>query len=183
MEITSKKIDEDRTQRTAIYRDSVTGLQLRCEFVEYPDDPGSWEVDDQYLFGADMLVAPLLENVTQRNVYLPPGQWVDYQSRQVYSGGWHNIRAGEIPIVVLVKSGSAIPHIKLAQSTAFMDWSKLELVVYAPDKQTAEGLVCLPSDQKLYKLELKAEDGEFQLTENPLAEKVEWTIRTPSAPR
>ncbi len=50
---------------------SEKGLpMLRALFVEYPNDPGAWLIDDQYLFGSDMLVAPLFENVTERNVYL-----------------------------------------------------------------------------------------------------------------
>src|SRR5690606_11063083 len=41
-------------------------LMMRALFVEFPDDPGSWFVDDQYLFGSDMLVAPLFEQTRQR---------------------------------------------------------------------------------------------------------------------
>jgi alpha-D-xyloside xylohydrolase len=106
---------------------------VRALFIEYPNDPGSWQVEDEYLFGADILVAPLMEaGLAARDVYLPPGQWVDYQSRKVYAGGWHNVVAGQIPIVMLVRGGAVIPHIKLAQSTAQMDWSSVEKVVFKP---------------------------------------------------
>ena len=106
-----------------------TGLpMMRALFVEFPDDPGSWLVDDEYLFGEDILVAPLFEEVTERNVYLPKGNWIDYQTGKVYEGGWHQIEAGDIPIVMLVKEGAVIPHIQLAQSTKDMDWSKLESI-------------------------------------------------------
>ena len=68
---------------------SEKGLpMLRALFVEYPNDPGAWLVDDQYLFGSDMLVAPLFENITERNVYLPEGKWIDYQTGKVYDKGW-----------------------------------------------------------------------------------------------
>jgi alpha-D-xyloside xylohydrolase len=157
---------------------SQCGLPMvRALFVEYPDDPGSWLVDNQYLFGSDLLVAPLLENGTGRQVYLPPGQWIDYQTGQVYSSGWHSIEAGEIPIVVLVRDGAVIPHIQLAQSTAFMDWSSLELVVYTAVEKTAQGLVCLPSDQQLHQLTLTSKGDGFELASDPLAGKVKWTIR------
>ncbi|MFO7658984.1 MAG: glycoside hydrolase family 31 protein [Bacteroidales bacterium] len=33
-------------------------------FVEFPDDPGSWLIDNQYLFGSDILVAPMFENTS-----------------------------------------------------------------------------------------------------------------------
>jgi len=156
---------------------------VRALFVEYPDDPGSWEVDNQYLFGSDLLVAPLFEEVSCRDVYLPPGQWIDYQTGKLYDGGWHNIAAGEIPIVLLVKEGSVIPHIKLAQSTNQMDWSQLELVIYALDGHDGQGMVCLPSDQVLHRLSLKREGGVYKLTQDPLTGRVAWKVREASIER
>ena len=123
---------------------------LRALFVEFPDDPGAWKVDDEYLFGSQILVAPLLESgITGRTVYLPEGKWIDYQTEKVYEGGWHRIEAGSLPIIMLVRDGSVLPHLKLAQSTAEMDWSKMSLKVYSADKKQAEGLVCLPADNRI----------------------------------
>lgn len=123
---------------------------LRALFVEFPDDPGAWKVDDEYLFGSQILVAPLLESgMTGRTVYLPEGKWIDYQTEKVYKGGWHRIEAGSLPIIMLVRDGSVLPHLKLAQSTAEMDWSKMSLKVYSADKKQAEGLVCLPADNRI----------------------------------
>jgi len=150
---------------------------VRALFVEYPDDPGSWLIDDEYLFGSDMLVAPLFENVTARDVYLPPGQWIDYQTGASYTGGWHNITTGKIPVVVLVREGAVIPHIALAQSTAQMDWTKLELVVYTRDAQRVKGLVCLPSDNILHTISLVRKGETYSLETDPLANKVTWKIR------
>jgi alpha-D-xyloside xylohydrolase len=157
---------------------------LRALFVEYPNDPGSWLVDDEYLFGTDLLVAPLMhENETRRDVYLPPGNWIDYQSGKSYSSGWQAIEAGKIPIVLLVREGAVIPHIGVAQSTLQMDWSKLELVVFAKDATAAKGLVCLPSDNQLRELSLTKQGDSFKLTSNPLAGKVNWNIRSSSSVR
>ena len=123
---------------------------LRALFVEFPDDPGAWKVDDEYLFGSQIMVAPLLESgMTCRTVYLPEGKWIDYQTEKVYEGGWHRIEAGSLPIIMLVRDGSVLPHLKLAQSTAEMDWSKMSLKVYSADKKQAEGLVCLPADNRI----------------------------------
>ncbi|HYO23858.1 MAG TPA: TIM-barrel domain-containing protein [Lacipirellulaceae bacterium] len=132
---------------------------LRTLFFEFPDDPGSWLVEDQYMFGSDLLVAPIFTPAPPappertgasptpaspaspaptsaptapslpiaRTVYLPPGEWIDYQTNKSYPGArFHQIAAGEIPIVLLVRSGATIPHAPLAQSTADIDFSKVQ---------------------------------------------------------
>ncbi len=118
---------------------------LRTLFFEYPEDPTSWLVEDEYMFGEDILVAPLMEDVPERNVYLPPGLWIDYQSGQRYEGArWHRIKVGEVPIIMLVKDGAAIPHVRLTQSTAEMDWREIELRVFGAGDSAAKGWFCLP---------------------------------------
>ncbi len=117
---------------------------LRPLFFEFPEDPTSWLIEDEYLFGSDLLVAPLMEEVAQRDVYLPPGTWVDYQSKTSYRGGqWHRIKPGPIPCVILARGGSVIPHLALAQCTKDMDWSRIELRVYGSAIES-RGLLALP---------------------------------------
>jgi alpha-glucosidase/alpha-D-xyloside xylohydrolase len=57
-----------------------TGLPLmRALWLHYPDDPKSVACGDEYLWGRDLLVAPVVQKgVSQRAVYLPPGEWYDY---------------------------------------------------------------------------------------------------------
>lgn len=137
---------------------------LRALFVEFPDDPGAWKVDDEYLFGSQILVAPLLESgITGRTVYLPEGKWIDYQTEKVYEGGWHKIEAGSLPIIMLVRDGSVLPHLKLAQSTSEMDWSKMNLKVYSADKKQAEGLICLPTDNRIQVVKVDCAKAKPQL--------------------
>lgn len=156
---------------------SENGLpMLRALFVEYPDDPGAWLVDDQYLFGSDMLVAPLFENITARNVYLPEGKWIDYQSNKVYEKGWNKIESGDIPIIVLVRDGAVIPHMKLAQSTKDMDWSEIELKIYAADAGVAKGKIHLPNDDALYELIAEKSGFKFVLKKNPKLQKINFKI-------
>jgi alpha-D-xyloside xylohydrolase len=158
---------------------SEHGLPMvRALLVEYPDDPGSWNVDDEYLLGSSVLVAPLMEEgATGRNVYLPPGTWIDYQTGKSHAGGWQRIEAGRIPVVMLVRDGTVLPQTKLAQSTMQMDWSQLDLVIFAKDSRTAKGLVCLPSDNVLHELSLDKSGNKFKLANDPLTGKVTWKIR------
>ena len=156
---------------------------MRALFLEYPEDPTSWLIEDEYLFGADLLVAPLFEEKSERRVYLPPGQWIDYQTGRVYAGTqWHTIAAGEIPVILLVRDGAALPHAAVAQSTDDIDWQTLELRVFAAESMEAEALVCLPQEGRLHRVRLEKNDGAFQVAENPLPGTTKLTVTQKSLP-
>lgn len=156
---------------------SENGLPMvRALFVEYPNDPGSWLVDNQYLFGSDLLVAPLFENVKERDVYLPPGSWFDYQTGKQYKGGWHKIQAGEVPVVVLVKDGTVLPHAKLAQSTQDIDWENIDLRVFSSGNQ-AKGKIYLPGDETYQEVILNGSDEKFRVTTNPFTGRINFTVK------
>lgn len=128
------------------------GLSMtRPLFMEFPNDPASWRVETEYMFGSQILVAPLMETgITEREVYVPEGKWIDYQTGKIYEHGWQTIVAdGELPIIMLVRDGSVLPHVELAQSTKDINWNKIELKVYSVDEKQASGLICLPSDNVL----------------------------------
>jgi len=150
---------------------------LRTLFFEYPADPTAWFIEDEYMFGSDLLVAPLFQSVDHRGVYLPPGSWIDYQTGTPYEGGrWHDIRAGEIPIVVLARNHSLIPHIGLAQSTSAMNWNDIELRVFSTDGGPAAGSVALPRGE-LHSLEVRLGPQGYVLASDPLRGAVRWRIR------
>ncbi len=62
---------------------------MRTMFYEFPEDPKCWEVEDEYMYGDKLLVAPVLEaGADMRKVYLPQGcQWKDCRSGEVFEGG------------------------------------------------------------------------------------------------
>ena len=126
---------------------------VRALLVEFPDDPGAWLVEDEYMFGSQILVAPLLESGNSRTCYLPRGKWIDYQSGKVYVGGYQTIEVGEIPAVILVRDGSLIPHAPLAQRTDQIQWDKVELKPYKADAKKCQGLLFKPGDSALQRIE------------------------------
>ncbi len=145
---------------------------LRTLFFEHPDDPTSWMVEDEYMFGSQLLVAPLFEESPSRRVYLPPGTWIDYQSRQPYEGGrWYDMKAGAIPIILLVKNHSAIPHLAVAQSTAAMQWNDIEIQTFNVGGGEATGSVTLP-DGDVQPLVVRS----GRLAKDPYAGRVRWRI-------
>ena len=145
---------------------------LRTLFFEHPNDPTSWLVEDEYMFGSGLLVAPLFEEMTSRQVYLPPGTWIDYQTGRAYEGArWHEIAAGPIPIVLLVKNHTVLPHLTVAQSTAAMNWRDVELRVYSSDGAAADGFFALPGESA-HPLRVQG----TRLLADPLGGRVKWRI-------
>jgi alpha-D-xyloside xylohydrolase len=85
---------------------------LRSLLLMHQDDPEARAAETEYYFGPDLLVAPVLGPVTQRAVYLPEGDWVDYWSGKQISG--HQTMAVDAPLDRLplyVRSGAILPKI------------------------------------------------------------------------
>jgi alpha-D-xyloside xylohydrolase len=150
---------------------------LRTLFFEYPGDPTAWSIEDEYMLGASLLVAPLFaDSATSRRVYLPPGTWIDYQSGRAYVGSrWHDIPAGTVPIVLLVKDHTVLPHVAVAQSTAQIDWKNVELRTYSSDGADSEGSFILPGGS----VQTLRVNG-TNLVADPLAGRVAWHITRPA---
>jgi alpha-D-xyloside xylohydrolase len=90
-----------------------TGMPMMGALVlEYQDDARARTAKDEYLFGPDLLVAPVIDEGTQRPVYLPPGEWVDYWTGKAIAGGQVVIvDSGVEMIPVWARAGAVIPKI------------------------------------------------------------------------
>ena len=65
-----------------------TGMPLmRILALEWQDDTYAYNIDDEYLFGDDFLVAPILDNKYSRKVYLPEGNWKDLNTGEIHNVG------------------------------------------------------------------------------------------------
>ena len=89
-----------------------TGIPpMRSLFIEFPEDPSSWDVEDQFLLGPDVLVRPITQpGATCARVHLPSGcQWRDAYTDEVYDGGQTvEIEAPLERIPVLIRASSAL---------------------------------------------------------------------------
>ena len=83
---------------------------MRTMFFEFPEDPQCWELEDQYMFGPDLLVAPVLyEHQTQRRVYLPEGSWVEHETGRIYPGRqWVTVSTPLDQIPLFRKDGARV---------------------------------------------------------------------------
>jgi alpha-glucosidase/alpha-D-xyloside xylohydrolase len=89
-----------------------TGMPImRALWLHYPDDPQAVACGDEYLWGRDILVAPVVEKgVTKRTLYLPRGRWYDYWSRTPVMGGQEITRyvnLGTMPLYI--RAGAILP--------------------------------------------------------------------------
>ena len=58
----------------------------RALVMDYPQDPATWTVDDEYMLGPSLLVAPIFTGQKKRTVYLPEGNWYDFWTQRKYPG-------------------------------------------------------------------------------------------------
>ena len=81
---------------------------MRTLFYEFPEDSACWDITDSYMFGSDILVAPVVyEGARSRKVYLPKGaEWVQAGSGKCYEGSkWYEIDAPIETLPVFLRDG------------------------------------------------------------------------------
>ena len=83
---------------------------IRPLVLDFQSDRTTHFIDDEYLFGRSILVAPILiDGAQSRKVYLPEGQWRDFWSEKTFTGpGWIQRNAPLDHLLLLVKEGVAI---------------------------------------------------------------------------
>src|SRR5690606_15500050 len=86
---------------------------MRGLFHEFPDDAAAWDVDDQFLLGPDVLVAPVLEaGAREREVYLPAGaSWTDAATGEVHDGGATVRAQAPLDVVPVFLRDGALDHV------------------------------------------------------------------------
>jgi len=134
-----RRYDELRYQLLPyIYSEAVeccaTSLpMLRALVLEFQDDPTTHVIDDQYLFGRSLLVAPILDERDWRLVYLPVGEWVDYWSKTSLVGGrWMRVDAPLDVLPLYVRAGAVLPYGPPRQHTGERPGELAALEIYAP---------------------------------------------------
>jgi alpha-glucosidase (family GH31 glycosyl hydrolase) len=124
---------------TLAYQNATTGLPLmRPLFYQYPNDTAACNVDDEYLWGNNILVAPVTKKaLSSRSIYLPEGKWYEFHSGIEYAG---NTRS-DVPLTienipVFAKAGSFIPMTKPVTSTDYYNGENY-VVRYYPEGKSS----------------------------------------------
>ena len=106
---------------TLAWEARASGLPLmRAMWLHYPGDERARGIGDQYLWGRDLLVAPVYtKGATSRDVYLPAGDWYDWWTNERASGGRTVSRAVDLATMpIYVRAGAIIPVDPVRQYTA-----------------------------------------------------------------
>jgi alpha-glucosidase len=113
---------------------AATGLPaMRPLVLEYPDDSRTWGLDDQFMLGSNLLLAPVLhEAQRERDLYLPKGEWFDFWTGRRYEGG----KGARIPVTldsipIFVRGGAFVFRQPVVQHTGEMPGKPLEVQVFS----------------------------------------------------
>ena len=83
---------------------------FRALVMDYPDDKKTFHISDEYMIGNSILAAPLTEKEDERIVYLPEGNWYDYNTNQKYIGGKeYTIKTELTQLPIFIKEGTILP--------------------------------------------------------------------------
>jgi alpha-D-xyloside xylohydrolase len=119
-----------------------TGMPLiRAFALLHQNDKRAREVKDEYLFGPDLLVAPVVDENTSRAVYLPQGEWIDYWTGETFVGGKTIIAAAALDTLPLYAvAGAIIPKIPE------------DVMTLVPEKESGDTSVKSLDDRRIYEL-------------------------------
>lgn len=83
---------------------------FRALVMDYPDDPNTYGIEDAYMMGESILVAPIITGDSERSVYLPKGRWRCFWTNAAYEGEQsYTFAPGLERIPVFVKEGTLLP--------------------------------------------------------------------------
>ena len=71
---------------------------VRALVSDYTGDPETYGIDDEYMLGDDLIVAPIKVGEKGRKIYLPEGRWLDYFTGKEQHCGWFEVESEDIPV-------------------------------------------------------------------------------------
>lgn len=123
------------------YNSNQTGLPvMKPMFLEYQNDENCywWDAQFQFMIGENLLVAPVVyEKDNFKKLYLPEGKWMDFWTKEIYSGGkWIIVDAPIWQIPLFIKEGGIIPMQEVLQYAGEKEIEQLELLVFPSKENT-----------------------------------------------
>ncbi len=118
---------------SAVRESATTGVPImRALWMHHADDPKAVAYGDEYLWGKDILVAPVYEKgATTRQIYLPKGAWYDFWTNERHEGGREITRSVDLETLPLyIRAGSILPLGPIKQYVAEQVSAPLSVSIY-----------------------------------------------------
>jgi alpha-glucosidase len=119
-----------------------TGVPLfRPLLLNYQNDPNTYNIDDQFMIGDDLLVAPIVKpDVTRRLVYLPEGIWYDYWTNKRHEGRTTITVDAPLDVVpMFVRGGAIMPATRSLNYVGEKPTEVIEFNIYPGENGVASG--------------------------------------------
>jgi oligosaccharide 4-alpha-D-glucosyltransferase len=148
---------------TLAFENTQSGIPLARQLNFYePQNTTLANINDSYLWGKDLLVAPILNrNVSQRSVKFPQGKWINYHSLDEYQGGQtYSVSCNINNIPLFIRAGSFIANANPMESTEHYTTDSL-VIQYFPDVEVPESYGYVFSDDGKSTTSISA--GQFEL--------------------
>jgi alpha-glucosidase/alpha-D-xyloside xylohydrolase len=180
-----KKYDELRYQLlpytyTLAWEARNTGMPLiRAMWLHYPNDKKVWGMGTQYLWGRDLLIAPVFQKgATSREVYLPKGDWYDWWTNKKETGGQTITKEVDLSVMpIYVRAGAIVPVDPIRQYISEVVKGPTTLKIYTG----ADGKYTLYEDDGISQEYLKGKGTWISFTWNDKEKKL--TIQPGGAPK
>jgi alpha-glucosidase (family GH31 glycosyl hydrolase) len=158
------------------YENATKGTPLaRPLYFHFPKDTIAAKIDEEYMWGADLLVCPIFQKgQTEKKIYLPEGKWFDFETYKAFEGGkWYIIPVSLEKMPVFVRAGAVIPTTPYNNTSKY----KADMIVcqYFADASISasqkslyfdDGKTPNPADNQILNISAKWENGNptFQLS-------------------
>lgn len=143
-----------------IYGNAIKAVQeslpmARALVIEYQDDPNVRNISDQYLFGDDLMIAPILNATGKRKVYLPHGHWYDWWTGERMSGGrWISVEIAIDKMPIYIREGAVIPMGPVMNYIDEFKTHKIEVIIAPFETENIKSLA-IPVNDSFVHLEYK----------------------------
>lgn len=168
---------------SAFYEYYLKGIPpFRALVMDYPQDKQTRDIDNQWMIGESLMTAPVFAGKSEREIYLPDGEWFDFWTGQKYVGPQKITMLVPLDIIPLfVKSGTILPLAKPTAHTGDPESFKLEVRIYGPGNLPA---TLIEDDGQSYDftrgalnvVSLTAEAGQVHMTRKGSWEGQKFTI-------
>ena len=146
-----------------MWKSSISGVPfLRPLLFNYQNDENTYQINDQFLCGDNILIAPVLEQGLKcRVVYLPKGNnWIDYWTKEEFEGGQYIVRNTPIDLCpIFIKAGTVIPVSEEVNYIGEKQSNKFSIEVYLSSDKTDEKYIHYIDDGETFRYE----QGEYSI--------------------